>query len=163
DDVAVIVGDDNLVVRFAVGAQPDQSRSIEVDAVVVQEIRILAVIHAARAEPDLTPRLVDVQHRAHGPLAGGDAVLHGAGCAVDEVHVLPAVALRHPDPVLAVGDVVTVLLAGVALAAVRGPVVEEGLRLFGDDRPRLARARVDFDHAVDLVAALVVLERDRAA
>ena len=32
-----------------------------------------------------------------------------------------------------------------------------------DDRPRAARRRVDFNHAIDLVPALVVFERERAA
>ena len=74
--------------------------------------------------------------------------------AVVEVEVVPAVAFGHPDHFVPVLHVEPVLLAGVA---------EERLRLFRDDGARGAECCVDLDDAVDLVAALVVLERDRAA
>ena len=77
--------------------------------------------------------------------------------------MVPAVALRHPDDFLAVLEVVAILLARVGEVAVGGAVVEEGLRLFRDDRARLAGGRVRFDDAEDLVAALVVFEGDGAA
>ena len=63
--------------------------------------------------------------------------------------MVPAVALRHPDDLAAVGEVGAVLLAAVE---------EEGLGLLLDDGPGGAGRPVDLDHPVDLVAALVVFE-----
>jgi hypothetical protein len=53
--------------------------------------------------------------------------------------------------------------SAIALARVRLAIVEERLRLLGDHDPGLAGGRVNLDDAVDLVPALVVLERQRAA
>src|SRR6185437_4422857 len=75
----------------------------------------------------------------------------------------PAVALRHPDHFLAVGDVVAELPARVGDVAIRRPVVEEGRRLLVDHDARRATLGVDLDDAIGLMSALVVLERERAA
>jgi hypothetical protein len=68
--------------------------------------------------------------------------------------VIPAVALRHPDHFFAIGDVVPELLARVG---------EERPRLLADDGAGFSIGGVDFDDAIDLMSALVVLERDGAA
>jgi hypothetical protein len=68
--------------------------------------------------------------------------------------MVPSVALRHPDDLPAVGQIVAVLLARIA---------EEGLRLFADDGARLAGAGVNLDYAIDLMPALVVFKCERAA
>src|SRR6185437_8908682 len=138
-------------------------RAVEVDAIVVQEIRILASVHAASGEINLTLGLVDVLDVAHDPVALGDLTLHAAGGAVVEIEMVPAVALRHPDHFAAVGDVVAELLPGVADVVARRPVVEEGLRVLRDDDARRAGRAVDLDHAVLLVAALIVLEGEGMA
>ncbi len=44
-----------------------------------------------------------------------------------------------------------------------GAIVDERLGLLGDDRACAAGARVHLDHAIDLMAALIVLERERSA
>ena len=150
------------MVRVAVG-ESRQPGAVEIDPIVVREVRILAGIHAAGAEPDLPLDGIDVLHGAHDPLAFGDLVLHRAGGAVVEIQMVPAVAFRHPDDFLAVVHVVAELLAGIGERAVRGAVGEERLRLFRDDRARGAGRRVDFDDAVDLVSALVVFEGQRPA
>ncbi len=90
-----------------------QARAVEVDAVVVDEVRVLARIHAARAEPDLALLLVDAHDVPDHPVALGDLVLHRAGRAIVQIEVVPAVALRHPDDFLAVGDIEAVALARV--------------------------------------------------
>ncbi len=143
----------DCMVRVGRG-QRRQPGPVEVDPVVVHEVRVLARIHPARAEPDLPLVLVDLQDLAHDPVALRDLVLHGPGDAVVQIEVVPAVALGHPDELHAVGEVAPEFLAGVA---------EEGLRLLGHDRARAPRDRVDLDDTVDLVAALVVLERDGRA
>ena len=137
--------------------------AVEADAVVVHEVRILARVHPAGAEPDLPLVFVHLLDAAHHPFAPRDLVLHLSGDAVVQIEMVPAVALRHPDHFLAVGDVVAVLLARVALASVGRAVVEEGLRLLGDDGARRAGRRIHLDDTVDLMAALVVLERERMA
>ncbi len=66
----------------------------------------------------------------------------------------PAVALGAPDDLAPVGDVEAVALARV---------VDERRHPLVDQRARLACRGVHLDHAEDLVPALVVLERERAA
>jgi hypothetical protein len=142
--------------------QRGETGPVEVDAVEVKEVRVLSRVHAVRGEPDLALLLVHLFHAAHGPVALRDLVLHSTGDAVVQIQVVPAVALGHPDDLLAVGDVVAEPFAGAAARACL-VVVEERLRLFGDDGPRLAGRRVDLDDAEQLMAALVVLNRDGAA
>ena len=139
-----------------------QAGAIEVDPVVVGEVGILAGVHPARLEPDLPLVLIHAVHHAHHPLALGDLVLHLAGDAVIKVKMLPAVTLRGPDDLLAVIQVVAVPApAGKTLG--QQVVVDEGLAGLVDQRARLAGLRVHLDHAVDLVAALIVLEGEAAA
>ena len=45
----------------------------------------------------------------------------------------------------------------------QGVVVDERLALLVDERARLAGLRVHFDHAIDLMAALIVFEGEAAA
>ena len=130
-----------------------QPRAVDVDAVVVDEVGILARIHAARVEPNLPLRGVHPVHAAHHPIPPGDLVLHFPREAVVAVQVVPPVALRHPDDFPSVIDVVAELLPRV---------VEEGGHLLVDDRAGLPRLGIDLDHAVDLVSTLVVLEREGA-
>jgi hypothetical protein len=151
--VRAIGGVRDDVVRVGLG-QRGEAGPVEVDPVVVDEVRILPGIHAARGEPDLPLLLVDALDVADDPLALRDLLRRLAGYAVVQIQVIPPVALRHPDDFLAVGDIEAVPLAGVA---------EERLRFLGQDRPRLCRGRVDLDDPVDLMAALVVLEREGAA
>ena len=141
------------MVRLALG-QPREAGAVEVDAVVVDEVRILLLVHPRGAEIDLARLLVHLRHAAHHPLALRDLVLHRAIRPVIEIEVVPAVALRHPDHLLAVAHVEPVLLARVA---------EEGGRLLGDDGPGPARGGLGLDDAVDLVPPLVVFERDGRA
>src|SRR6185295_13513239 len=117
---------------------------------------------ARGAEPDLALLLVDLLDAADGPLPLRDLVLHRAARAVIQIKMVPAVALGHPDDFPAVRDVVAELLAGAPVAA-RLVVVEERLRFLGDHGARLTGHGIRFDHSIDLVPALVVLERQRAA
>jgi hypothetical protein len=87
-----------------------QARSIEADAVVVDEVRILARVHPACAEPYLALGLVHVDHVADHPVALRDLVLDAPRRPVEQVKVIPAVPLRHPDHFFSIGDVETVLL-----------------------------------------------------
>src|SRR5450759_337552 len=75
----------------------------------------------------------------------------------------PPVALRHPDDLLPVADVEAELAARVAESAVGPAIVDEGFRALGEDRSRAAARRIGFDHAVELVSALVVFEGERTA
>jgi hypothetical protein len=153
-DVELHVGREHDVVVRVRLREGRQAGAVEVDPVVVDEVRVLPRIHAARREPDLAGVLVHLDDAADGPFAPGDLVLHLSGDAVVQIEVVPAVALRHPDHFLAVGDVVAKALAGVA---------EEGPRLLGHDGARRAGRGVHLDDAEDLVAALVVVERDGRA
>ena len=70
-----------------------EAAPVEVDAVVVDEVRILPRIHAAGAEPDLPLLFVHPQDISHGPRALRDLVLHRSRAAVVEIEVVPPVAL----------------------------------------------------------------------
>ena len=108
-DARVDVDEEGAVFREAgrvVGlrfGQTREARPVEVDAVVVDEVRVLAGVHPAPAEPDLPLLIVDARDAADHPLAPGDLVLHRARHAVEEIEVVPAVPLRHPDDLAAVG------------------------------------------------------------
>ena len=56
-------------VRAVALGQRDQARAVEVDAVVVDEVRVLVRIRAAGAEPDLPLLLVDAVDAADDALA----------------------------------------------------------------------------------------------
>ncbi len=71
------------VIAVALG-QRDQARAVEVDAVVVDEVRILVGILAAGVEPDLPLLLVDAVDAADDVLAVGDLVLDAALFGVDQ-------------------------------------------------------------------------------
>jgi hypothetical protein len=73
--------------------QRQQARSVEVDAVVADEIRILARVHAARGEINRPGIFVDLHDVADDPFPLGDLLLHGPGRAVIQVEVIPAVPL----------------------------------------------------------------------
>src|ERR1035437_6337438 len=76
--------------------------------------------------------------------------------------MLPPIALRGPDDLLAVIHVVAISTApGETLG--QGAVVNEGRAFFVDQGARLAGLGIHFDHAVYLVAALIVFEGEAAA
>jgi hypothetical protein len=66
--------------------------------------------------------------------------------------MIPAIALRHPDDLSGVFDVLAKPLARVA---------EKCLRLFADDRAHFRGRGVHLEHTEDLMATLVVFERHR--
>ena len=128
-----------------------QTSAIEVDAIVVDEVRVLPRIHPARAEPDLPRRHIHPLHPAHHPRPLRDLLLHRAGGAIIQIEMVPPVALRHPHRFGAAVQI---------LAKEFSRVFEEGVvaRLLGDDCARRASGGVHLDHAEHLMPALVVLE-----
>ena len=136
-DVVLVVGrEGHGVIAVGVG-EFREAGAVEIDAVILREVRVLAGNHAAGLEPDLALRVVDALDVADQPVALRDLILHLAGDAVVEIEMLPAIALGGPDDLLAVVDV-------VAVAAARGEpgaelvVVEERLALLVDQGARLA-------------------------
>ena len=142
-----------IPVRLGESRQPG---SIEVDAIVVDEVRILIRVHATGREPDLPVLLVHTLDLPDHPASPGDLVLHPARGPVVEVEVPPAISLRHPDDLFPVTDVVTELPAGV---------VDERivLRSLLDESSGFTRVGVHLDDAVHLVPTLVVLEGEGPA
>src|SRR3954454_8099649 len=135
-------------------SERDHSAAVEIDAIPVRQVRVLAGVHPARGERDLALFLVHLLDVADHPRALRDLGFHAPGRAVVQVKMVPAVALGGPDDLLPVGNVDPALLLAV---------VDEGGALFGDQRARLAGLGGDLDHTEDLVPALVVLEREAAA
>src|SRR6185503_3858049 len=99
-----------------------------------------------------------------------DLILYATRLSVDQIEMVPAITFRGPDQVTTgvritttatlsqaavCADIIREVVAGVA-------VHEEALRHFIDHGTHRARRRVDLQHAVDHVAALIVLERVRA-
>src|SRR5690606_1830451 len=87
----------------------------------------------------------------------------GAGAAIVQVQMRPPVALRHPDDL---GAVVDVEAPGPPAARQRprgAAVVDERGRGLIDEYARMSGGRLDLDHPVALMPALVVLERETAA
>ena len=88
----------------------------------------------------------------------GNLPLEGARVPIEKIEVLPTVALRCPENLFAIVQVHSIVLAVVELAARERLVVDESLTRLFDERARLAARRIHFNHAVNLVTALVVLE-----
>ena len=65
DEVLHVWRETHVVARVGVG-QRGEVRTVEIDPIEVREVRILARIHAARAEPDLPLVVVDLDD-ARGP------------------------------------------------------------------------------------------------
>jgi len=135
------------------------------------EIRILIRVHAAGAEVDLAVGDIHAVHAAHDPVALRDLILHATGLSVVQVEMVPPVAFRRPDQLTAgVCRATTATLRQLTVRVdVIGEVVpavavhEEALGDFIDHRAHGASRRVDLEHAVDHVTALIVLERVRGA
>src|ERR1035437_2506719 len=126
-DVVRVVGrEGDGVVAVGVGERREPA-AVEVDPVVLQEIRILLRIHASRPEHDLFVGLVHALHAAYEPVPFRDLVLDRAGGAVHEIKVRPAVALRHPDELLAVIEIEAVLAPRIGKPDVRTAIVHERL------------------------------------
>ena len=77
--------------------QPHQSTAIEIHAAIMNQIRVLIRINAARAKPHHPVRLVDAVDAAHDPFAAGDGILQFARVRIDQIQVPPAVAFGGVD------------------------------------------------------------------
>ena len=118
------------------------------------EIRVFAGTHAACGEPDLAFRIVDLDDVAHDPVTCGDAVLHASGPAIDQIEVVPAIALGRPDD----------LVAEPVHIVREAPVgKDEGPGVLGDSGMRHAACGIDCDHTRLLKAAPHIVERDARA
>ena len=117
-------------------------------------IRVFLLAQTACHEPDFASRLIDVQHLTHRPCTFRDLVFHGAFLRVVEVEMAPAVAFAHPDEFVRVVQPVPPRLLGV---------VDEGLRGLLDHHAHRARFRIHGEHAIKLMASLVVVEVKLAA
>ena len=83
--------------------------AVEVDSIIMYEIRILVLIDARSREVNNAVGLIHILHLAHKPVALGNLarLCHAAllvGAHVIEVDVVPVVALRDPKHLLAIVD-----------------------------------------------------------
>ena len=120
----------------------------------MQVIRVFRRLQTAGEEPNLMLGLVDVQDLANGPGAFCDLVLWLAGFHIVEPEVTPAITLAHPDEFAAAVQPMSPAFAGV---------VDEGLAGFFDHHTDRSRLRIHSEYAVELVAALIVVEVELAA
>ncbi len=112
-------------------------------------IRILVGMNSACAEPDLPILFIDAIDAANHPFSRCDRVLDGTRVGVDQVQVVPAIALGHPDKFARLFKVIVVSLEGI---------IDEGVALFVDNRRNFAGLRVHGQPAADLMSALVIEE-----
>jgi hypothetical protein len=91
--------------------QERQAGAVEVDAGVVEKIRVLARDDAAGAEPDLTIFVVDIFDTANDPLAFCNLIFDFAGLGVVKVEMIPAVPLGHPDDFIGFVEIIAEELA----------------------------------------------------
>src|SRR5665213_195364 len=82
-----------------------EPRSIEVDAIGVNEVRIFAVIHATRLKPDLVFLVIYAIYCANHPFTFRN-LAHLPTRAIHHVEMCPTVTFRHPDNLFAVRNVV---------------------------------------------------------
>ena len=75
----------------------------------------------------------------------------------------PAVALRHPDDLAAVVQIVPERPPAGGQVAGGARVMDERVALLLDERAGCGRPGIHLDHPVDLMATLVVFEREPAA
>ena len=130
----------NRMRPIAIG-QGNKIAAVEVDSIVVEEIRVLAGDLAAGPEPDLSFVLVNAFNGADDKVALGDLVLHLAGLVVDQIEVTPAVFFRCVDQFIRLrqpGDD-----SEIHILCVGGP--DECLRLLVDYVSRGPGDGIDFD------------------
>ena len=82
-------------VRAVAGGESDQAGAVEIDAIIVNEIRILIGIAAAGAKPDLPLLFVDPLDPADDEVSLGDLVFDGPFLGIDQIQMPPAVALAR--------------------------------------------------------------------
>ncbi len=70
-------------------------------------------MNAARPEPDLAFCFIHTLYAAHDPRPFGDLVFDLTCLLIEEVEVIPSVALGHPENFVAVIQVMDELLSGV--------------------------------------------------
>ena len=86
----------DAVCPVALGQQRE-ARAVDAHPREMHVIRVLARVHPHDAQPHLPRLLVHALDPAHHPLARGDRVLHPPRAKIDQVQVIPARPLRHPD------------------------------------------------------------------
>src|SRR5437016_3780785 len=139
--------------------QRDQPRTVEVDAIAVDEIWIFVRILDAGAEPDLPLVFVNVFDEADDIRPTCDLILEFPCAGINKVEVSPAVPFGHMDDLVSPIQVIHEVQAEVFL--VIGP--DEGPGLLVDKVAGGTRTRVDFDEPEALVAAVHLLVGDAAA
>ena len=125
-------------------------------------VGIFVWIHPAGLEIYSVVSLIHTIYLTHYSLAARDLALLCSGNSVEEIEVLPPIALRGPHDLLAVVQILAIALAVVVLAADERLIVDEGLACLLKQRARHAARRIHFNHPVELMAALVVLEGEAA-
>src|SRR5262245_7496742 len=122
------------------------------------KIGVFTGIHAACPEPDLAFNFINFINSPDNPITLRDLIFDLARGAVIKVKMTPAIAFRHPDDLLAVAHIITILAATFSLIAIQGPIREKCFGFFGDESAGLAGRSIDLDHAVNLMPALVVFK-----
>src|SRR5262245_43226596 len=124
---------------------------VEVDTSEVCMIGVLPGTQSHRAEPHLPLYFIETVYATDDPIALRDLALQPSVCGIEQVQVVPAVSLRHPDELVRLVELTQEELLAV--------VDERGATLL-HNRSGLATPGVDRYDPQDLMTALVVQERE---
>src|SRR5579864_5440345 len=88
--------------------QLDQASPVEIDAIVVSKIGILAGVHTGCLKPDLPLIVIHAIDETDQPVSLGDLILDSSGATVVEIQMFPTVPLGSPDYFFAVVHVMSI-------------------------------------------------------
>jgi len=92
-----------------VRCQAGQAATVQVDAVVTDQIGVFVGVHAVGRKPNLAGFLIQFQNISDVPFTLGDLTFYLAGGPVVNVEMVPVVPFAHPNNFLTVFQVITVL------------------------------------------------------
>ena len=126
---------------------PILTASIEIHAIVVDEVGVLVLVPSTGTKPDLSLFFVDLVNVADDEFAGGNR-FHRAGSDIDKVDVPMAILFGEVEDFLAAREPVHSRHAETE--GVLGP--DEGIGLFIDYVPGLSGEEVEFHDTESLVS-----------
>ena len=135
------------------GGKSHKIATVEIDAIIVYQIRVFLRVHAVGRKVNLLFLFIDMLYSTHIPCPLGYLACRLTTATVVEVEMVVIVPFARPDDAPAVLQVMTVY-AGV---------VDIFLLLLFDKRFYFTGYSRKFQQAIDLMAPLVILKREGTA
>ena len=131
------------------GRQTHPSITIEIDATVMNIIRVLMRIQAAGFKPDMAFFFIHLTDSTHHPLSLRELPLELPCLGIQEIEVVPAISLRHPENFPSFLHEIVRVFVGV---------INEGRTLLVDQGGHRAIGHGNGHHTQDLMPPLIVEE-----